>query len=177
MRGRDLFFMWPKLHPPQNRRRRSRHFIDTISQWKAPLLRCFFARRMKKPTFLRYDRNIRFGWGGIHLNYTKSNRLQTGALLGMGRVFAWREYGDACRRSASHLRLRMPCEPASCDARRFCPYYTKSNRLPTGACCFWSRWRESNPRSQLGKLKFYHWTTSATLEIGVKNLYNSEEWS
>ena len=52
--------------------------------WKAPLLRCFFARRMKKPTFLRYDRNIRFGWGGIHSNYTKSNRLPTGAPIRNG---------------------------------------------------------------------------------------------
>ena len=26
----------------------------------------------------------------------------------------------------------------------------------------WSGWWESNPRSQLGRLKFYHWTTSAS---------------
>ena len=25
----------------------------------------------------------------------------------------------------------------------------------------WSGWRESNPHDQLGKLEFYHWTTSA----------------
>ena len=25
----------------------------------------------------------------------------------------------------------------------------------------WSRWRESNSRSNLGKVVFYHWTTSA----------------
>ena len=29
----------------------------------------------------------------------------------------------------------------------------------------WSGWWESNPRSQLGRLKFYHWTTSAMVKL------------
>ena len=39
------------------------------------------------------------------------------------------------------------------------PSISKSNLL--FKCYFWSGWWESNPRSQLGRLKFYHWTTSA----------------
>ena len=33
---------------------------------------------------------------------------------------------------------------------------------------FWSGWWESNPRSQLGRLRFYHWTTSA-FQVGNTN--------
>ena len=28
----------------------------------------------------------------------------------------------------------------------------------------WSRWRESDPRNQLGRLVFYHWTTPAHID-------------
>ena len=31
----------------------------------------------------------------------------------------------------------------------------------------WSGWRESNPRGQLGKLKFCHWTTPAYLTFAM----------
>ena len=31
----------------------------------------------------------------------------------------------------------------------------------------WSRWRESDPRNQLGRLVFYHWTTPAHCRISL----------
>ena len=41
----------------------------------------------------------------------------------------------------------------------------------------WSRWWESNSRSQLGRLKFYHWTTPAVVERGRFELPNPKELS
>ena len=41
-------------------------------------------------------------------------------------------------------------------------------RLSYKGGCSWSGWRESNPRGQLGKLKFCHWTTSASFLTHVK---------
>ena len=39
----------------------------------------------------------------------------------------------------------------------------------------WSRWRESNPRVQLGKLTFCHWTTPA-YPLKFFTLYHSLLW-
>ena len=33
------------------------------------------------------------------------------------------------------------------------------------ACFFWSGWWESDPRGQLGRLEFYHWTTPALVTL------------
>ena len=42
----------------------------------------------------------------------------------------------------------------------FCP----QNIVPKLFCCIvWSGWWESDPRSQLGRLEFYHWTTPAPI--------------
>ena len=41
----------------------------------------------------------------------------------------------------------------------------------------WSGWRESNPRNQLGRLEFYHWTTPAYM-LGLKaaRLWYHKQW-
>ena len=38
----------------------------------------------------------------------------------------------------------------------------------------WSRWRESNPHGQLGRLMFYHWTTPANR---WRTIRDSNSWS
>ena len=40
-------------------------------------------------------------------------------------------------------------------------YYKSATEVQGTRYVFWSGWWESNPRYQLGRLKFYHWTTPA----------------
>ena len=56
-------------------------------------------------------------------------------------IFVWRERKNCVRKWQTFLKIK---------------------KLPKGQQFFlWSGWRESDPRSQLGKLEFCHWTTSA----------------
>lgn len=51
---------------------------------------------------------------------------------------------------------------------------TKRKRKHPNGCFVWSGWRESDPRNQLGRLGFYHWTTPAFLQCFdsiAKNIY------
>ena len=46
----------------------------------------------------------------------------------------------------------------------------KMRLVETSRIFFWSRWGESNPRVQLGKLTFCHWTTPATWLLDYYNI-------
>ena len=41
----------------------------------------------------------------------------------------------------------------------------------------WSGWWESNPRFQLGRLEFYHWTTPAKKMVGMTGFEPATPWS
>ena len=57
----------------------------------------------------------------------------------------------------SHMALEVGLEPTTDRLTADC----STNWAIQAYSIKWSGWWESNPRSQLGRLKFYHWTTPA----------------
>ena len=71
-------------------------------------------------------------------------------------VHAWK----ACELTVSptsHMALEVGLEPTTDRLTADC----STNWAIQAYSIKWSGWWESNPRSQLGRLKFYHWTTPA----------------
>ena len=67
------------------------------------------------------------------------------------------------RLSYIHHMVRLAgFEPATSALEGHCSIQLSYKRLQ------WSGWRESDPRDQLGRLEFYHWTTPAQL-LRLKN--------
>ena len=55
------------------------------------------------------------------------------------------------------------------------PERKRKKKTPKGVL-FWSGWRESNPRSQLGKLELCHWVTPAYI-IMISSIWISVNWT
>ena len=74
----------------------------------------------------------------------------------------WMHAWKACELTVSptsHMALEVGLEPTTDRLTADC----STNWAIQAYSIKWSGWWESNPRSQLGRLKFYHWTTPAFL--------------
>ena len=72
----------------------------------------------------------------------------------------WMHAWKACELTVSptsHMALEVGLEPTTDRLTADC----STNWAIQAYSIKWSGWWESNPRSQLGRLKFYHWTTPA----------------
>ena len=81
----------------------------------------------------------------------------------------WMHAWKACELTVSptsHMALEVGLEPTTDRLTADC----STNWAIQAYSIKWSGWWESNPRSQLGRLKFYHWTTPASLvpETGLE---------